>query len=375
MIEIILKAGEPEYLQVAQQIRWAVANGKLAPGDKLTPVRALARQLGLNASTVARAYRMLEGEGVVETHQRRGTLVRAGEQTGGLRDLRAAHLRSLMERSLVDALAQGFDLADIEAAFGLQLAAWRERRRQPTAPAPSRRGNERLRSFAGSHDLALEALWAQARQTSPAQAFTVQYVGSLDGLLRLLHGEVGLAGAHMLDQETGTYNLPILRRLFVGQRLVVVTLAEREQGLMMQPGNPKRIKGLSDLARPDVRFINRQPGSGTRSLLDYHLQRQAIAAQAISGYGSEALTHTAVAETITRGAADVGLGVQAAAQAFALDFIPLARERYDLVAFAHDRRSPPLSWLLDAVAASAFRDVVAALGGYDITHTGDEIRL
>lgn len=371
MIEIVLRPGEPEYLQIVQQVRWAVANGRLAQGQRLESVRALAQRLHVNASTVARAYRMLELEGVVETHQRGGTLVRPVDSTG-MRDLRHLRLRQSMERSLVETLAQGFSLDEIEAAFGLQLAAWRERRTQRPADERPAGNAARLSSFAGSHDLALEALWMQARRSHPGDVFSVRYVGSLDGVLALLHGEVGLAGAHMLDEESGEYNRPILRRLFVGQQLCVVTLAERLQGLLVAPGNPYNIRSLADLVRPNVRFVNRQPGSGTRTLLDYHLHRLNVPARAVNGYDSEAATHTAVADAITRGAADVGLGLAAAARAFGLDFIPLARERYDLVTLADLRRQPPLSWLLDSIGSAAFKSVIATLDGYDTAHTGEE---
>jgi putative molybdopterin biosynthesis protein len=374
MIEIELKAGEPEYLQIAQQIRWAVANGRLKMGERLEPVRSLARRLGVNPSTVARSYRLLEMQGVVETHQRAGTTVSSAGTAAALQDMRQTRLRQIAERTLVEALALGFSLEEIDAALCLQLAAWGERRQQ-AIPLPPPAVADRLFQFAGSHDLALEALWSQARRTHPNVVFSVRYVGSLEGLLHLLRGEVGLAGTHMLDEESGQYNLPILRRLFVGQHLCVLTVAEREQGLMAAPGNPKSITGLEDLARPDVRLINRQAGSGTRALLDYHLRRLGVSAHKIAGYEREVVTHTAVANAVASGSADVGLGVRAAAQAFSLHFIPLARERYDLVTLAEDRNRSPIDWLLDTVASPSFKAVVAALSGYDATATGVEQRV
>mgnify|MGYP005858221685 CR=1 FL=1 len=375
MINITLKPGQPEYMQIVEQIRWAAAEGRLKPGDRLLPVRALAERLGVNASTVARAYRILEMDGVVETRQRGGTLVRVAGEEAGLSDLRPVRLRQLMERTLVEALALGFTPDEVEAGFALQLAAWRQRRHQPAAAQPRLGDDRRLSTFAGSHDLALEALWGQARRAPPEQEFAVRYVGSLDGLLHLLRGEAGLAGAHMLDEESGEYNLPILRRLFVGQRLCVVRLAEREQGLIVAAGNPKGLQTWHDLARPDVTFINRQPGSGTRALLDYHLRRLNMARSTVRGYESEAATHITVADAVARGAADVGLGVRAAAHAFGLGFVPLARERYDLVTLAEDRFRPPLSWLFDMVGSPAFRSIVSHLVGYDGTHCGTEITI
>jgi len=372
MIDIELRPGDPEYMQIAQQVRWAVANGQIKTGDHLEPVRALAQRLGVNPSTVARSYRLLELQGVVETHQRRGTIVADSGSSVGLREMRQVRLRQSMERTLVETLALGYMLDEVEAAFGLQLAAWRERRQQQ-AGGGQQVAADRLHCFAGSHDLALEALWTQARRSHPADLFTARYVGSLDGLLQLLHGDVALAGTHMLDEETGEYNLPILRRLFVGQPLCVVRLAEREQGLIVCTGNPKSIQSWPDTARADVRFINRQPGSGTRTLLDYHLRKLNISGQNVSGYSREVQTHTAVADAVARGLADVGLGLRAAAEAFGLGFVPLARERYDLVTPAELRTREPISWLLDSVGAPEYKSVVATMGGYDVTHAGEEV--
>jgi molybdate-binding protein/DNA-binding transcriptional regulator YhcF (GntR family) len=371
MLDIKLAKGQPEYAQIAEQMRLAAARGMLQPGDRLESVRDLAARLGVNASTVARAYRELEQAGVIETHGRRGTLVAARGNAIELRAGRDARLRGLTERAVVEALAQGFSAEEIEAAFGLQLAAWREQLTRP-APQPATESSDRLCRFAGSHDLALEALWAYARREHSEVSFTASYVGSLDGLLALLHGEVALAGAHILDEETGEYNLPILRRLFPGGQVHTVTLAEREQGLIVASGNPKGIGSFADLACDDVRFINRQAGSGTRTLLEHHLRRAGIAATSIAGFDRVVETHLGVASAVAAGNADAGLGVYAAARAFGLDFIPVAMERYDLVLLAADRRRLPLSWLLDTVTSPSFRAVIAELGGYDTAKTGQE---
>lgn len=374
MVEIRFQPGEPEYVQIVQQIRWAVANGQLRTGDTLEPVRQLASRLGVNASTVARAYRLLQMQGVVETHQRRGTTI-AATRPADLLDVRATRLRQIMERTLVEALALGYTSGEVEGAFAMQVAAWRQRRSRPLVAEQASAVKDRLHRFAGSHDLALEALWAHAQRAHPADVFSASYVGSLDGLLQLLRGDVAIAGAHMLDEESGEYNLPILRRLFVGRPLAVVTLAEREQGLIVAAGNPKQVTDLSALAQPHVRFINRQAGAGTRALLDYHLRRQGIPPTTIAGYTQEAPTHTAVADAVARGHADAGLGLRAAAHAFGLSFIPLARERYDLVMLAEDRTQPPLLHLIDCLASAAFRELIAGMIGYDATRTGQETLL
>jgi putative molybdopterin biosynthesis protein len=155
----------------------------------------------------------------------------------------------------------------------------------------------------------------------------------------------------------------------------VVTLVDRDQGLMVAPGNPHKLAGLADLAKPGVRLINRQPGSGTRSLLDYRLRLAGVAPDAVQGYRSVAATHLAVAMAVAEGRADVGLGLYAAARAYGLEFIPQARERYDLVMFAEDRQQAPLASLIEAARAPDFKTLVAGLGGYDTARTGEETYL
>ena len=156
-------------------------------------------------------------------------------------------------------------------------------------------------------------------------------VGSLGGLLALRRGEAHAAGVHLLDEATGEYNLPYVRRYVKGRDVVVVNLAKRIQGLIVPAGNPKGVGRLEDLAGGDVRFINRQRGSGTRMLLDYMLGRLGIEAGAVSGYDREEYTHLAVAAAVAGGRADVGLGILSAARALAVDFVPLLEEQYDLV--------------------------------------------
>lgn len=155
--------------------------------------------------------------------------------------------------------------------------------------------------------------------------------------------------------------------------MVVVTLAHREQGLMVAPGNPKGIRDLYDLARPDVRFVNRQRGAGTRILLDYYLQRLGISPSMISGYEREELTHLAVAAAVASGRADVGLGIRAAAAAVGLDFIPLALERYDLVIPLAFYEDPWFQPVLELLQDARFRAAVAALPGYDVQEMGREV--
>jgi molybdate-binding protein/DNA-binding transcriptional regulator YhcF (GntR family) len=375
MITVDPSSDVPVYQQIADQVRLAVAAGRLRPRDRLEPVRDLAARLGVNASTVARAYLLLEHAGVIRTNRRGGSVIACTSDEPALSALHESRLRGIMERALIEALALGYRPAEAEAAFGLQLAAWRQRRLAPRPAPASPVGDEYTLSFAGSHDLALETLWAWARRANPGLDLSVSYVGSLEGLMALWRGDAVLAGAHLLDEETGEYNLPILRRLFPGQPMSVVTLAERQQGLLVPPGNPRRLESWRDLAQSGLRLANRQAGSGTRTLLDFHLRREGISPQAIAGYPSTLSTHLAVAAAVAEGRADAGLGLQAAARAYGLDFVPLARERYDLILQAADRERAPLRDLLELAISDEFRAVVAELGGYDTTQSGREVLL
>jgi DNA-binding transcriptional regulator YhcF (GntR family) len=173
-------------------------------------VRDLAARLGLNASTVARAYLLLEHASVIRTNRRQGSVIASTGEDPALSALHESRLREIMERALIEALALGYRTEEAEAMFELQLAAWRQRRLAPApAPQPTYAGDNVLH-FAGSHDLALEALWARARSAYPGLDLSVSYLGSLEGLMALWRGDATLAGAHLLDAETGDHNLPIL---------------------------------------------------------------------------------------------------------------------------------------------------------------------
>lgn len=225
----------------------------------------------------------------------------------------------------------------------------------------------------GSHDMALDLMAQFLAERYPGRRLQSANAGSLGGLIALRRGECHLAGSHLLDPESGAYNLPYIRRYLVGMPVAVITLAHREQGLMVAPGNPKGIRDLRDLARPDVRFVNRQRGAGTRILLDYYLQRLGIDPGSIQGYEREELTHLAVAAAVAGGRADAGLGIRAAAVAMGLDFIPLTMERYDLVIPLAFYEDPWFQPVLELLHDTRFRAAVAALPGYDVAAMGQEV--
>ena len=230
---------------------------------------------------------------------------------------------------------------------------------------------ERTVVHIGSHDLCLDLL-AQYLADS-GRRFTSANAGSLGGLMALRRGDAHLAGSHLLDPATGDYNISYVQKYLPGVPVVLLTFVYREQGLMVAKGNPKRIGTLADLARDDVRFVNRQRGAGTRFLLDYHLGKLAIDPETINGYRREEFTHMAVAVAVHSGVTDCGLGIASAAHALGLDFIPLEQERYDLVIPRAHYESDLLGPLLDLIRGPQLRRVVAALPGYDTAHMGEVI--
>ncbi len=223
----------------------------------------------------------------------------------------------------------------------------------------------------GSHDLTLDLL-AQFL-AGKRRRFISANVGSLGGLLAIGRGEAHVAGSHLLDAQTGEYNLSYIHQYLAGIPVNLIAFVDRKQGLLVKPGNPKRIHALEDLTRKDVTFINRQRGAGTRVLLDYHLGLLGISPESIQGYAQEEYTHLAVAAAVASGRADCGLGVAAAATALDLDFIPLYDERYDLVIPREYYEDDLLAPLLETMQDPAFRQEVDALSGYRTNQMGNVI--
>ncbi|WP_433288945.1 molybdopterin biosynthesis protein [Pseudonocardia sp. CA-142604] len=226
----------------------------------------------------------------------------------------------------------------------------------------------------GSHDLALDMAASALRTADPLVTLATSNAGSLGGLLALRDGLCHIAGSHLLDPATGEYTLPYVDKILGGDKIAVVRLVHREQGLIVAPGNPLGLSGIDDLVRKDVRYVNHQPGGGTRALLDHELARRDLDPGQVSGYSREENTHLAVAAAVAAGRADTGLGIRAAARAFELDFVPVAEEPYDLVlreSGLHDELLAPLWALLES---PAFRAEVEALGGYSCSETGHRIR-
>lgn len=221
--------------------------------------------------------------------------------------------------------------------------------------------------FSGSHDIALENVSELLAKHVNLLSLSV---GSLDGLVNLRQGLCQISGSHLLD-ESGEYNTPFVKHLFPDRNVEIVTLAYRTQGLMIASGNPKGIKKIADIARSNVRFVNRNAGSGTRLWLDAELRKQKIPVEKIAGYKDQVKTHSEAADLVIQNKVDVSLGLQAAAHQNGLDFIPLFEERYDLVLPSEQERN--LNPLLEYIQTGSFREMLASLTGYNTSHSGETV--
>lgn len=223
---------------------------------------------------------------------------------------------------------------------------------------------------AGSDDPALEFLPDALKGPGRRPLLFTATVGSVDGLRTLGEGRADLAWAHLVDPVSGEYNLPHIGRYLSGRPTVLVNLFYRDLGLLVWTGNPRKIGGVEDLARRGLRFVNRQPGSGTRHFVDAALSQAGLDPQAIDGYRDEVSTHWAVGLQVLRGAADVGAATRAVAHALSLGFVPLTRERFDMVIPKDTFFRPAVQALLEAVRSTRFRRGLDRLGGYDPGEAG-----
>lgn len=225
----------------------------------------------------------------------------------------------------------------------------------------------------GSHDLTLDLLANLLGKYYPPIFLSSHSVGSLGGILAIKNGNCHMAGSHLLDPETGEYNFTYIHTYLNGIEVKVIHLVFREQGLFVQRGNPKKVKGLDDLLRKDITFINRQRGSGTRILLDHTLKGLFLNPDQIRGYEKEEFTHMAVASTVASGIADAGLGILSAARAMDLDFIPIAKERYDVIIPSIYFQDEKVQKVIETIRSDEFKRMVSQMGGYDVSRTGEEL--
>jgi putative molybdopterin biosynthesis protein len=286
---------------------------------------------------------------------------RVGERLVGMPLGRGAGLISTMVR------AQGVTIIPAESEGIEAGAVVRARLLGPRAEL------DRTVIIVGSHDNLLDLLADELMGQEEPLRVASSHVGSMGGITALRDGRTLLAGMHLFDPESGDFNFPFLAKYLPQVAVTCVNLAIRQQGLMVAKGNPLKITGVADLARPEVRFVNRQRGAGTRILLDHALRQAGIAPAQVRGYEHEEFTHMAVAANVRTGAADCGLGILAAARALDLDFIPLARERYDLV-FREDAADARIERILAVLQHPDFHKRIQGLGGYETTLTGRVMR-
>ena len=222
----------------------------------------------------------------------------------------------------------------------------------------------------GSHDPLLDEVADLLRFAGPSLTMSSSHVGSMGGIMAIKRGEAHAAGIHLLDEESGGYNTAFVRRYFPQGGVCLVECVGRTQGLMLAPGNPKRISSIRDLTRAGLRYVNRQKGSGTRILIDYLCSKEGISPADIYGYDREEFTHTSVAVQIASGTADAGMGIYSAAKLYGLDFLPICTEQYDLLISDAAWETEPVQRLISILQSQEFRTRLEGMGGYQLGRPG-----
>jgi molybdate-binding protein/DNA-binding transcriptional regulator YhcF (GntR family) len=351
------------YQKVVERIRQDIFSGALKPGSRLPAIRKMTEQWQCNNGTILRAYQELARLGLVVSHVGRGTQVVDNLPGQNQTPLRKAALFNRTEAFLLEIITAGYTPTEVEQSLRVALDRWRTFSSEPEET------HLQVLRFVGSHDPAMALIAAHFLEAAAGFTLQLSFTGSLGGLIALAEKKADLAGCHLWDENTDTYNQPFVRKLLPGQKVALLTLAHRRVGLILPPGNPLGIDGLQDLVQPGINFVNRQQGSGTRVWLDAQLNLAGIDPVRISGYSNEKMTHSEVARAISKGQANGGLGVETAALSFGLDFVLLTTERYDLV-------SPSEKWELNSVQAlkswlgtTQAKVAIDNLGGYDTGET------
>lgn len=227
----------------------------------------------------------------------------------------------------------------------------------------------------GSHDPLLDELANLMHLENEGLYMSSSHVGSMGGIMAIRRGEAHAAGCHLLDTETGEYNVSFIKKYFPRGGVRLLRCVGRQQGLMLQRGNPLGIEKFADIAQPGLRYVNRQKGSGTRILADYLCKKEGLDAGAIYGYDREELTHTSVAAQLASGSADAGMGIYSAAKLYDLDFLPVCIEEYDLLIPDHAWESPMVRQMITTLKSPAFRDKLMQMGGYTFDRPGEIIEI
>lgn len=227
----------------------------------------------------------------------------------------------------------------------------------------------------GSHDPLLDELGDMLHVADTSLSMSSSHVGSMGGIMAIRRGEAHMGGCHLLDTETGEYNLSFIKKYFPNGGVKLIRCVGRQQGMMVAQGNPLNIQKFADIAKPGVRYVNRQKGSGTRILADFLCQQENLDMASIYGYDREEMTHTSVAAQIVSGSADAGMGIYSAANLYGLDFIPICIEEYDLLISDRAWNTPQVQQLIEILKSNAFREKIQAMGGYTLDGPGEIIEV
>lgn len=355
----------PLFQEIAESIRQDILFGNIGAGDELPTVRAAAKKYKCAPGTIQRAYHELIQQGLLYARPGQRTKVTKAHEQIKNSPLQKASLIHEIESFLLSQIKTGHSPEEIEQAFQIAMDRWR------TISEQKDECSEKMLRFVGSHDLAVSLMNQQLEQQDAELCLKIKYAGSLGGLIALTRGEADLAGCHLYDEETGDYNVPFIRKLLPGRRIALITLTYRKLGLIICKNNPKQIMGLSDLGRKDLQFINRQPGAGTRVWLDMQLQNLRTSPQDILGYDDYVLTHSEAASAVASKKADLALGIESAALAYNLDFIPLTTEHYEFVVPQELFKHPTIQLIQRTLTSKIFRNILLAAGGYETENSGD----
>ena len=352
------------YQKVITSIRQDILKGNLKPGDRLPSIREMTHQWNCTPGTIQHAYAELANQGLTNSLTGKGTRV-MNKPVEDHTPLRRAGLVHRAEGFLLEVLTSGYTETEVEQALQVALDRWRAVK--PTVPTPS----ENILRFSGSHDLVVDWLAAQFPRLVSGYELSVHFTGSLGGLIGLAEGSAQLAGSHLWDEETDSYNVAFVQHLLPGRKVALVTLAHRNLGLILPSGNPMNLHTIQDLARADTNFANRQPGSGTRVWLESAFRKARISTDAIPGFANIKTTHAEVARAVAEGTANCGIGLEASARIFGLDFIFLTRERYDLVIPEDVMQISAVQSILEWLRLPSTHQSIALFGGYDPFQTGE----
>ncbi len=352
------------YQQIAETLRQEILAGTRKPGEKLPTVRKMTTFWDCTPGTVQRAYKILAQQGLIQSRPGQGTHVANVPDLKEIKPLRRATLFNRAENFLLESFSAGYSQNEVELAMRMALDRWR------VVNTEIQTDTANVIRYAGSNDIAIAWMSAHFSEILPNFQLSLQFGGSLSGLIALAEGKTDMAGSHLWDEDSRDYNKSYVERILPGKKVALVTLAYRQLGLIVPRENPLNISSLNDLKRPEIRFVNRQSGSGTRVWLDSRLRDLSIATSPIHGYNNEKLSHTDVARSIVDGLANTGIGLKAAANAFDLGFVGLTSEHFELVIPAKILQRPAVKDFVEWLATKEAQSAVAAIEGYAASQTG-----